>query len=227
MATWRRRAWVVVVGAVALGSSILSELYYRTAFPGPPTDRYVMLFSVLIGVTAFAAVVATGYYIGTRRELVASLQEQVATADREAAQASERARDAERTRIAREMHDVLAHRISLVALHAGALAYRDDLTREETRETAQTIQANAQLALSELRQVLGVLRAGRGRGRHRTSAAHPGGAARPARRRPGGRVGRRARHRRPGRGAPPADPVPHVVPDRPGGPDQCPQARTR
>ena len=60
------------------------------------------------------------------------------------------------------MHDVLAHRISLVALHAGALAYRDDLTREETRETAQTIQANAQLALSELRQVLGVLRAGAG-----------------------------------------------------------------
>ncbi|MDQ0372565.1 sensor histidine kinase [Cellulomonas humilata] len=160
MATWRRRAWVIVVGAVTLVVSVLSEVYYRTAFPGTPPDRFVMLFGILVGITYFVATMATGYYIGTRRELVASLQEQVATADRERELASERARDAERTRIAREMHDVLAHRISLVALHAGALAYRDDLTREETRETAQTIQSNAQLALSELRQVLGVLRAG-------------------------------------------------------------------
>ncbi|GEL99912.1 sensor histidine kinase [Cellulomonas terrae] len=160
MATWRRRSWVVLVGAVALLTGIVSEVYYRTAFPGPPTETYATLFSVLVGIIYFAATMTTGYYIGTRRELVASLHEQVATADRERELASERARDAERTRIAREMHDVLAHRISLVALHAGALAYRDDLTREETRETAQTIQSNAQLALSELRQVLGVLRAG-------------------------------------------------------------------
>ncbi|WP_456786161.1 sensor histidine kinase [Cellulomonas sp. P5_C5] len=160
MATWRRRAWVVVAGAASVVAAVLSELYYRTAFPPPEADGYLMLFGVLVGVIYFVAVMATGYYIGTRRELVASLHEQVATADRERELASGRARDAERTRIAREMHDVLAHRISLVALHAGALAYRDDLTREETRETAQTIQSNAQLALSELRQVLGVLRAG-------------------------------------------------------------------
>ena len=139
----------------------VSEVYYRTAFPGPPTERLRGAARPSWSASSyFVATMATGYYIGTRRELVASLQEQVATADRERELASERARDAERTRIAREMHDVLAHRISLVALHAGALAYRDDLTREETRETAQTIQSNAQLALSELRQVLGVLRAG-------------------------------------------------------------------
>jgi signal transduction histidine kinase len=58
------------------------------------------------------------------------------------------------------MHDVLAHRISLMALHAGALTYRDDLSRAQTTETAVIIQTNAQLALSELRQVLGVLRDG-------------------------------------------------------------------
>jgi signal transduction histidine kinase len=160
MATWRRRAWVIVVGVVWVCASLVSELYYRTAFSPPSADGYLVPLAMLVGVTYFAAAMATGYYIGTRRELVASLHEQVATADRERELASERSRDAERTRIAREMHDVLAHRISLVALHAGALAYRDDLTREETRETAQTIQSNAQLALSELRQVLGVLRAG-------------------------------------------------------------------
>ena len=160
MATWRRRSWVVVAGVVSLVSGAVSEVFYRAAFPAMAAGNHLILISLAVSVTYFAAAVATGYYIGTRRELLASLHEQVATAERERELATERARDGERTRIAREMHDVLAHRISLVALHAGALAYRDDLTREQTHETAQTIQANAQLALSELRQVLGVLRAG-------------------------------------------------------------------
>jgi signal transduction histidine kinase len=164
VATWRRRSWVVVVGVVLLVTGMVSDVYYRIAFAAGDTTWYMVLVGILIGVSYFAATVATGYYVGTRRELVGSLRAQVATAERERELATARSRDAERTRIAREMHDVLAHRISLVALHAGALAYRDDLTREETRETAHTIQSNAQLALSELRQVLGVLRAGAGAG---------------------------------------------------------------
>ena len=56
------------------------------------------------------------------------------------------------------MHDVLAHRISLVALHAGAMTYRTDLGAGELRSSARVVQENAHLALSELRDVLGVLR---------------------------------------------------------------------
>jgi signal transduction histidine kinase len=56
------------------------------------------------------------------------------------------------------MHDVLAHRISLVTMHAGALAYRTDLPPEQIRETALLIQTKAHEALADLRQVLGVLR---------------------------------------------------------------------
>ena len=56
------------------------------------------------------------------------------------------------------MHDVLAHRISLVSMHAGALTYRDDLPREQQVAVARTIEDNAQLAMSDLRTVLGVLR---------------------------------------------------------------------
>jgi signal transduction histidine kinase len=52
----------------------------------------------------------------------------------------------------------MAHRVSLVAMHSGALAYRQDLTREETAQAASIIQENAHLALAELRDVLGVLR---------------------------------------------------------------------
>ena len=56
------------------------------------------------------------------------------------------------------MHDVLAHRMSLVALHAGALAYRTDLSGAETRTAAAIIQANSQGALADLREILGLLR---------------------------------------------------------------------
>ena len=72
----------------------------------------------------------------------------------------EQARIAERARIAREMHDVLAHRLSLVAMHAGVLAHRTDLGREEMANHAAVIRDNAENAVSELRGVLGVLRGG-------------------------------------------------------------------
>jgi signal transduction histidine kinase len=56
------------------------------------------------------------------------------------------------------MHDVLAHRISLITMHAGALAYRTDLPPEQIRTTAELIQTKSHEALTDLRQVLGVLR---------------------------------------------------------------------
>ena len=65
---------------------------------------------------------------------------------------------AERARIAREMHDVLAHRISLLALHAGGLEVRPDLPPAEVRETAELLRSTARQALEELRSVIGVLR---------------------------------------------------------------------
>lgn len=68
------------------------------------------------------------------------------------------ARLAERERIAREMHDVVAHRISLIALHAGALAYRMSGSGREEADLAQMIQANAQSSLDELRTMLVNLR---------------------------------------------------------------------
>ena len=127
----------------------------------PGADGWsTMAGGIVLGLLFFAAAAAVGSYLGARRELVTSLHERVRIAQLEQALATTVAREAERNRIAREMHDVMAHRISLVALHAGALAYREDLSRAQTAETAGTIQANAQLALAELRQVLGVLRAG-------------------------------------------------------------------
>ena len=65
---------------------------------------------------------------------------------------------AERTRIAREMHDTLAHRLSLISMHAGALEYRGDLDRDTIQATAGVLRDTAQKAARELRTVLSVLR---------------------------------------------------------------------
>jgi signal transduction histidine kinase len=68
------------------------------------------------------------------------------------------ARTAERARIAREMHDVLAHRLSLLAVQAGALEFHPDAEPSEIAHAAGVIRANAHAALGELRQVIGLLR---------------------------------------------------------------------
>ncbi|WP_405796881.1 sensor histidine kinase [Streptomyces sp. NBC_01506] len=110
---------------------------------------------------------AWGTAFRARRLLVLKLRED---ADRERAEHARRlvdTRRAERTAIAREMHDVLAHRISLLSVHAGALAYRTrrsvagvgpELNGTEIAESAQVIRDNAHQALDELRDVLYVLR---------------------------------------------------------------------
>src|SRR5207248_4347589 len=65
---------------------------------------------------------------------------------------------AERTRIAREMHDVLAHRLSLLATYAGAIEYRPDAPPEQVARAAGVVRAGAHQALDELREVITVLR---------------------------------------------------------------------
>ncbi|WP_371500551.1 histidine kinase [Kitasatospora sp. NBC_00374] len=162
MATWRRRRWIVGAGALSAVGAIVSQGVYRPWLsPAVDGGASSVAANVLVVLAIYAAAAATGGYLGARRELLASLHERALTAEREQDLAAQAAREAERTRIARDMHDDLAHRISLVALHAGVLTYREDLDRAETAAAAQTIQSNAQLALTELRQVLGVLRDGR------------------------------------------------------------------
>ena len=95
-----------------------------------------------------------------RREQVLALRERAARLEAEQRLRIEQARDAERRRIAGEMHDVLAHRVSLLSLHAGALEFRPDAPPEEIAEAAGVIRATARAALEELRQVIGVLRDG-------------------------------------------------------------------
>jgi len=148
-----RRRWREILPTAAL--SVLAGQALLAVQPNQTMSWYVnLLFCVL----AAAVYVAIGLYLGARRDLIASLHDRAERAEREQALQVSTARAGERTRIAREMHDVLAHRMSLVAVHAGALAYRTDLSAAETRETAAIIQANSQRALADLREILGLLR---------------------------------------------------------------------
>ncbi|PVZ14355.1 sensor histidine kinase [Actinomycetospora cinnamomea] len=104
------------------------------------------------------ALLATGAAIRARHELLDSLIERAERAETEAALRAEAARSAERTRIVREMHDVLAHRLSMVSLHAGALAHRRSASPDEVREALEVVRAGARDALVDLRTILGVLR---------------------------------------------------------------------
>ncbi|WP_224766431.1 sensor histidine kinase [Nocardioides campestrisoli] len=104
------------------------------------------------------ALMGWGMYLGSRRQLIGTLRERAERAETEQTLRESEARSAERTRIAREMHDVLAHRISQISLQSGALAFRDDLDADTLRAGVAEIREKSHQALDDLRGVLGVLR---------------------------------------------------------------------
>ena len=128
---------------------------FVTVRPGQGTPVWLDL---VINTVVTAAVLGWGLYIGSRRELVWTLQQRAERAEAEQELRAAQARGNERARIAREMHDVLAHRISQISLHAGALGFRTDLDADELRANATVIRDLANDALTDLRGVLGVLR---------------------------------------------------------------------
>ena len=152
IASHRRWRLLAVVAPLNVLAGVVQERV------GATEDTLPLWASIAFGCLVVGILTATGYAMGAQRQLVDSYRERALTAEREQQARVAQARAAERTRIAREMHDVLAHRISLVAMHAGALGYRSDLSEEERGSAAKSIEDNAHRALSDLRAVLGVLR---------------------------------------------------------------------
>ena len=123
-----------------------------------PTGDDPFWLNLTLNLMVTVSLVGWGAYVGSRRELVWTLRHRAERAEADQESRVSQARAKERARIAREMHDVLAHRISQVSMHAGALAFREDLTPEEVRTSAAVIRDKAHEALTDLRGVLGVLR---------------------------------------------------------------------
>jgi signal transduction histidine kinase len=134
----RHRSGRVTAAVVAVHAAAVTALF---ALVAAGTRDFVQGTAVVLALDA--AAVATGLLARSLRERHRLRVEE--------------ARHAERERIAREMHDVLAHRISLLAVHAGALEVRRSAPAEE-RQAAAVVRQCAYEALEDLRAVIGMLR---------------------------------------------------------------------
>ncbi|MFE5536873.1 sensor histidine kinase [Streptomyces sp. NPDC056492] len=141
-------------------------MYVRTSGDQGASQSLVIVLSVFVAVALTVPPVLLGLYIGARRRLMESLQERADSLERElslladrAEERAEWARTEERTRIAREMHDVVAHRVSLMVVHAAALEAVAAKDPERAVKNAALVGDMGRQALTELREMLGVLRA--------------------------------------------------------------------
>lgn len=141
--------------AVAMGTAGVVTHTLRYLWRPMPGVTFTWWFVLVL--VAHAALVALGALARARAALLESLRERARRAEAEQGRQVAQARAAERSRIANEMHDVLAHRLSLLATFAGALEYRPDLPPGKICEAAGVIRSNVHLALRELREVITLL----------------------------------------------------------------------
>ncbi|MEV8018297.1 histidine kinase [Streptomyces sp. NPDC086554] len=130
-------------------------------------EGFIPFIAITTSIGVTAPPILLGLYVGARRRLMESLRERADSLERElqllAERAEERAewaRNEERTRIAREMHDVVAHRVSLMVVHAAALQAVARKDPEKAVKNAALVGDMGRQALTELREMLGVLRTG-------------------------------------------------------------------
>ncbi|WP_150256020.1 sensor histidine kinase [Nocardiopsis deserti] len=150
---WRTAAPLCGVLAAAL----VAGLHNPWTPVEPIRPLWVELLLVAVAVAALAAASA---YRGARADLVRVLRERALAAEREQRFRVENARMEERDRIAREMHDVLAHRLTLISLNASALARRPDLEAADRDALAEEILTTTRQSLAEVRGILSDLRSG-------------------------------------------------------------------
>ncbi|MBW8483260.1 histidine kinase [Actinomadura sp. PM05-2] len=151
------RSWRATLAVAALDCAFVTVTFLLA----PMADPGERLSSIVVFVLALVVIASLGMLLRSRRALIASLAERARQAEESQRLRVEEARLLERERIAREMHDVLAHRISLLAVQAGALEFGADAT-ERQRAAAGVIRRGAHDAMEDLRLVIGVLRSGGG-----------------------------------------------------------------
>jgi signal transduction histidine kinase len=149
---WRGRfrpaAFVAVAGVAA---HLLQWIWH-------PNPALSFGWWALLVTVAYGALLGWGALARNRSELLWSLRERAERAEAEQGRRVAEARAAERRALARDMHDVLANRLSLVATYAGALEFRPDSPPEKVAVAAGVIREGVHQALEELRQVIGLLR---------------------------------------------------------------------
>nr|CTQ93190.1 two-component sensor kinase [Kibdelosporangium sp. MJ126-NF4] len=181
---WIRRRWPVQIALSLLAVSTFTELtggamivaLFTVAVHRPPKISIPVFLVSLVSSAVFVLVrpetgemttmlvlavtvqgVAQGWgmVVYHRRQLIISLRDRATRAETEAQLRAHQVRE----EIAREMHDVLGHRLSLLSVHAGALEYNPAAPTGDIARAAKVIRESAHQALQDLREVIGVLRA--------------------------------------------------------------------
>ena len=148
---WQRLSLALAVAGTGIAAHLIRGAWR------PLNGLPYFWWTILILVT-YAALVGWGTLLRANRALISSLRERAERAEADQSRRVAEARAAERAMIAREMHDVLAHRLSLLATYAGALAYRPDAPPAQLSRAAEVIRSGVHESLDELREVIGVLR---------------------------------------------------------------------
>ncbi|NJQ06039.1 sensor histidine kinase [Streptomyces lonarensis] len=163
-----RRVIALLTAMLSFGGCLvlyLAVLEEQAQVEQPLPTWFALLIVLTFGVVHVVAPVLVGMYVRARRRLVESLRERADGLERELSLLAERAeeraewaRREERTRIARDMHDVVAHRVSLMVVHAAAIQAVAPKDPEKAARNAALVGDMGRQALTELRTMLGVLR---------------------------------------------------------------------
>ena len=151
-----RHSWKQVARVAA---GVVGVIYLSSLLRGESLGNYGLnsLFSLLGAVTFVVPVSSLGLWLGTNRAYVRELRERSARLEHERELLAQRAVAQERVRIARDLHDVVAHHVSLMVVQAGAI--RESLPREsELRGSLDVLADTGREAMAEMRRMLGVLR---------------------------------------------------------------------
>ncbi|MET9507584.1 sensor histidine kinase [Streptomyces flavidovirens] len=141
-----------------LAAAPLAQLRWP-ADPGNSSALASVFFTVVMALP-FALAWVLGDSMRTRRAYFAELEERAARLEKEREAQSKVAVAAERARIARELHDVVAHNVSVMVVQADGAAYVMDASPAQARQALETISTTGRQALAEMRRLLGVLRTG-------------------------------------------------------------------
>ncbi|MEU0008166.1 sensor histidine kinase [Streptomyces sp. NPDC006314] len=145
---------------LALAVSLCAAVLAQIRWPAEHTGFLGQIAIAVFQTVPFALAWVLGDSMRTRRAYFAELEERAARLEKEREAQSKVAVAAERARIARELHDVVAHNVSVMVVQADGAAYVLDTAPDQAKKALETISSTGRQALAEMRRLLGVLRTG-------------------------------------------------------------------
>ncbi|MFF1687249.1 MULTISPECIES: sensor histidine kinase [unclassified Streptomyces] len=144
----------------ALIGGLCAAPFAQLRWPMHETSTAGNVLLTVFQMVPFALAWVLGDSVRTRRAYLAQLEERADRLEKEREAQSKVAVAAERARIARELHDVVAHNVSVMVVQADGAAYVMDTAPDQARKALETISGTGRQALAEMRRLLGVLRTG-------------------------------------------------------------------